>query len=196
LHFDLVGRAYADSNGSHEPLHALGIDSWRWGRVAFPKGELIYYLVDSSRADAAGVQWILEVFPDGTMRQHQAEVCWQGARQSIYGLGWHERLRISSPTGLDATLRLSPPVDDGPFYQRFLVDAEDQHGQYGKGFAEHVCPDRVDNPWQRTFVRMRTHATDAQNSIWLPLFSGPRKGRLARLVAHWLRSKSPEDRAA
>jgi hypothetical protein len=195
-HFELYGRAYADSNASEEPLHALGIESWRWGRIALPDRELIYYLVDSSRSDAADVRWVLEVFPDGELRRHQAETEWQVPRRSIYGLGWHERLRLTSASGLDMSLRFSQPVDDGPFYQRFLVTAEDHHGQHGKGFAEQVSPDRVDNPWQRPFVRMRTHATSAPNSIWLPLFSGPQKGRLARLVTHWLRGIAPEDSAA
>jgi carotenoid 1,2-hydratase len=194
--FELVGRAYVDSNGSQEPLHALGIDSWRWGRVAFPDHELIYYLVDSAHADSLDIQWVLEVFADGRVRSHRAELCWQAARRSVYGLSWHEELRLFSASGLDATLRLSRPVDDGPFYQRFLLVAQNGHGQRGRGFAEQVCPERVDNPWQRPFVRMRTHATDARNSIWLPLFSGPQKGRLARLFAHWLRSKGPEETAA
>ena len=70
-------------------------------------------------------------------------------------------------------------VDDGPFYLRFLVDAEDGvNGCRGRGFAERVVPANVDRPWQRPFVRMRTFATDGDNSMWLPLFSGPRSGRL------------------
>ena len=44
--FDLDGRVYVDSNGSVEPLHELGIDDWRWGRVAMPDREIIYYFVD------------------------------------------------------------------------------------------------------------------------------------------------------
>jgi hypothetical protein len=32
---------------------------------------------------------------------------------------------------------------------------------------------------------MRTQQVRGPNSIWLPLFSGSRKGRLGRLARHW-----------
>ncbi|HSC89641.1 MAG TPA: hypothetical protein VLC09_20300, partial [Polyangiaceae bacterium] len=71
-------------------------------------------------------------------------------------------------------------VDDGPFYQRFLLEVESSLGA-GHGVFEVVAPARVDLPHQRPFVSMRIHRTGRSNSVWLPLFSGPREGRWGRL---------------
>jgi hypothetical protein len=174
----------------------LGIESWRWGRVALPDREIIYYFVDGVSAEEPGIQLVLEAFPDGRLLQHQTKVRWLGARRGLYGLRWHDRLHVSSDSGLDLTLRFSAPVDDGPFYLRFVVAGQDQHGQQGLGLAEHVAPAQVDRPWQRPFVRMRTHAAEGPNSIWLPLFSGPAKGRVRRLLQHWLAIGTPGETAA
>jgi hypothetical protein len=83
-------------------------------------------------------------------------------------------------------------VDEGPFYLRFLVDAATRENQRGRGIAEQVAPEQVDRSWQRPFIRMRTHATAAPNSIWLPLFSGPREGRSRRLWEHWLPTRAAQ----
>ncbi|HEX6242906.1 MAG TPA: hypothetical protein VFZ61_18460, partial [Polyangiales bacterium] len=50
--FRLRGRAYVDANTSPQPLHELGIASWRWGRVALPGRDLIFYFVESERRRA------------------------------------------------------------------------------------------------------------------------------------------------
>lgn len=190
--FELEGRAYIDSNGSPRPLHALGIDDWRWGRIALGDRELIYYLVEPEPgSQTAPIQHVLEARADGTLRALPVEVSFSDPRRSLYGLAYHQRARLTGPE-LDLHLRFRALVDDGPFYLRFLVDAEErsssQQGygaQQGCGVAEQVAPGRVDLAWQRPFVRMRTQQTAGPNSIWLPLFSGPQKGRLGRLARHW-----------
>ncbi len=186
--FELRGRAYVDSNTSDQPLHTLGIRQWRWGRVALPGRELIYYLVDPARADAESVELLLEVLPSGVVREHRARAEWQTPRRSWYGLAFHDRVRLRADE-FDLTLRFGAVVDEGPFYLRFLVQALDGAGAVGSGFAEQVAPERVDLAWQRPFVRMRTHHTRGPNSIWLPLFSGPAEGRLKRLMRHWLHAR-------
>jgi hypothetical protein len=80
---------------------------------------------------------------------------------------------------------LLDPVDNGPFYLRFPVAARcPRTGERGRGFAEIVKPGQVDIPWMRPFVRMRCHRLDGINSPLLPLFSGPRRGRLRRTLGN------------
>jgi hypothetical protein len=193
---DLAGRAYADSNGSAQPLHALAIGDWCWGRIALPGRELIYYFVHpaqtAERQEAASIELLLEALPDGTLRRHTVQARWSRPRRSIYGLRWYERLLLASPAaGSALELRFSAPVDDGPFYLRFLVDAHDARLGRGVGSAEYVAARQLDRAWQRPFVRMRTHATHGPNSIWLPLFSGPARGRGRRMLQHWLAAARP-----
>lgn len=188
--FELHGRAYVDSNTSAEPLHALGIRQWRWGRVALPGRELIYYLVDPAHAAAPAIEHVLEVLPNGSVREHAAHAEWSSPRRSLYGLAFWDRVRLRADA-FDVDLQFGARVDEGPFYLRFLVHARDATGAEGTGFAEQVAPERVDRPWQRPFVHMRTHHTHAHNSIWLPLFSGPVQGRLKRLLRHWLPARPP-----
>lgn len=183
--FALRGRAYVDSNTSQKPLHALGIRQWRWGRIALPGRELIYYLVDPSRPDAQAVELVLEVLPSGVVRQQRVRAEWTRPRRSLYGLAFHDRVRLCADD-FDLSLRFGALVDEGPFYLRFLVRAQDASGAEGSGFAEQVAAERVDRAWQRPFLRMRTHDTQGGNSIWLPLFSGPSAGRIRRLLRHWL----------
>ena len=184
--FDVDGRIYVDSNASREPLHDLGIADWRWGRVAFPDRELIYYVVEPVDSQSASIRHVIEAWPDGRLVAHDARPRWRAPRRSIYSLGYHRGLELTSSQGLDVELTMRALVDDGPFYLRFLVDASDgATGATGRGFAERVVPDEVDRPWQRPFVRMRTHRTSGDNSMWLPLFTGPRRGRLERLLKHW-----------
>jgi len=191
--FAIEGRIYVDSNGSARPLHELGIADWRWGRVALPDRELIYYFVDPE-GEGAPIRHVLVARPDGALVAQDASVRWSNPRRSVYGLGYHRHLHLSNAPDLDVTLTLRRVVDDGPFYLRFLVDAEDRaHGTVGRGFAERVVPDRVDRPWQRPFVRMRTFATAGDNSMWLPLFSGPRRGRFERLLNHWRSTPALEE---
>jgi carotenoid 1,2-hydratase len=183
--FELNGRAYVDSNASPSPLHTLGIRNWRWGRLPLPGRELIYYLVEPSTAGEPPVELVLSATPDGRVRQHAAQLSWQSARRNLYGLDYHELLELKGD-GLDVRLRFTAAVDTGPFYLRFLVEAEDSAGHTCVGIAEQVAPERVDMAWQRPFIRMRTHQTEGSNSMWLPLFSGPSKGRFKRLMDHWL----------
>jgi hypothetical protein len=184
--FDLEGRIYVDSNASEQPLHALGIGDWRWGRVALPERELIYYLVDPEAGSAlAPIEHVLEAKADGSLRALSAAIELHGTRRGTYALTHPEQARLRGPE-LDLEINFKSLVDDGPFYLRFLVDAYDHRsGEQGAGIAERVAPARVDLPWQRPFVRMRTQQVRGPNSIWLPLFSGSRKGRLGRLARHW-----------
>lgn len=175
---ELEGVGYYDSNFSRSPLQAQGIDRWLWGRVAFPDRSFAYYCVEGADEQ---VTRVLEQSADGASRTtigtlHEADV-----RRGTFGVYAPRQLTLQlGPEPV--TLELGVPVDDGPFYQRFLVQGRDARGQAGHGVAEVVVPGAVDRPWQRPFVRMRTHVVGGRNSLWLPLFSGPRAGRVRRLL--------------
>jgi hypothetical protein len=85
------------------------------------------------------------------------------------------------------------PVDDSPFYLRFLpcVRVPDVPAAAlpsgGVGVGEIVRPAAVDLPQHRWLIRMAVQSLAGRNSMWLPLFAGPQRTRLRRLLRHWLR---------
>lgn len=179
LPLELEGRAYLDHNVGQRPLHDLGIARWSWGRLALPGRELIWYHLQGERPGEERVR-VLEIRADGGARRVDSPVRFGPSRWSWTGLRWPRTLEFQDPAGRTVSVRLRPPVDDAPFYQRFVVDGSCADEQ-GAGVAEQVAPGRLDRAWFRPLVRMRVHRVGRGNSMWLPLFTGPREGRLARL---------------
>lgn len=177
---NLEGRAYLDHNAGLEPLHALGIDRWSWGRLAFPGRELIWYHLSGAGQGQQSVR-ALEIREDGAARRAEGPVTLHGPRRSWSGLSWHEEVRFQDPAGRPVVVKVRPPLENAPFYQRFLVEGECD-GQRAQGVAEQVAPPRLDRFWMRPLVRMRVHRLHGGNSFWLPLFIGPARGRLRRLL--------------
>lgn len=163
----LEGSAYVDSNASDTPLHEQGLLDWRWGRITFPYGTYVYYDVTSEQGERQAR--VLFAQPE-QFRCRDIAVSFRDFRRSSYGLNTPRTVILGGERTVLA--RHSSVVDDGPFYQRYLVEALDERGVKGRGVAEYVAPSKVDVPWQRPFVRMRTHRVHGSNSFFLPLFSG------------------------
>ncbi|MFW5968319.1 MAG: hypothetical protein ACOCV2_12410 [Persicimonas sp.] len=184
--WDLSGRAYHDRNGGSRPLHDLGIDVWIWGRAPLPDRELIYYLLwgDGGRAPVCVGMTVDE---DGTTDViDDLDVVRRGRRRNLGGLTWWEELELSRGNTPWARVRHRTAVDSGPFYMRYLTEVSTSGAPPVVGIGELCEPDRVDLKRHRPLVRMRVDRAGDGNSMWLPLFSGPREGRLGRLVSNWL----------
>jgi carotenoid 1,2-hydratase len=180
--FGFEGRAYHDRNAGQQPMHELGIDRWWWGRLAFPGRELIWYHLAPEDPAEPMQTLVIEVTADGRTRQvADAAVEISRARRSLFGLQWPTELRFADPDGRVVVVHLTAGVDDSPFYQRMLVEAQCD-GERARGVAELVVPGAVDPDWMRWLVTMRVHREGGDNSVWLPLFTGPRGGRLGRLL--------------
>ncbi|HEX7239762.1 MAG TPA: hypothetical protein VF263_05825 [Longimicrobiaceae bacterium] len=180
------GRAYHDRNAGSVPLHELGIAWWAWGRFPLRGREVVYYLLwPESGGDPECIG--LVVGEDGATERVDLRVEPGVERRSPAGLPYPERLRLHTVDGgrwLD--VRHLRVVDDGPFYLRFLSEGATPGGEHAPGWGELCVPDRVDLPFHRPFVRMRVHRVGGPNSLWLPLFTGPREDRVARLFRHAL----------
>jgi hypothetical protein len=181
-------RAYFDSNASTEGLHLLGIREWIWGRVSFGDKTLVYYEVtgdDGSRRSFLFLDSRDGLVPvSGSLRT-------ASYRRGLYGAQAPRTLEIET-SELSFRLSVQAVVDDGPFYQRFLLRGQSPSLGEGSGVGELVIPGKVDVPWQRVFVNMKTLKTSGSNSKWLPLFTGTRGTRLSRLI-HSARNGSDYD---
>lgn len=175
----LTGSAYVDSNVSDTPLYCQGIRSWQWGRIAFPAYTLVYYEVEESQG--ARLRYLYRQRADEGLKRLGGRLTFGRFERGFYGLKVPREVVVEAPdcSICSETVTL---VEDGPFYTRGLLSARDESGDKGVGYCETVVPGKIDQPWQRPLVRMRTHQVGGQNSFFLPLFTGPKKGRADRLL--------------
>lgn len=177
----LRGRLYHDRNGGRAWLDDLDIERWMWGRIPLPNHELIYYVVDGDDDTLQTLLWLVD--EEGVLRQiDDARLDRRDRCENIAGLCWWSVMDIDRSDGHWLQIEHRDIVDNGPFYLRTLPVATDRRGRRHRGVAEVCEPARVDLPRFRPFVRMRVYRRGESNSLWLPLFSGPRRGRLRRLA--------------
>jgi carotenoid 1,2-hydratase len=182
----MAGRAYHDRNHGRVPLHALGIARWMWGRVPLAGRERIYYLLWPENPRAAPVTVGLDVGEDGATEEVALAVELGDERREFGGLMRPERIVLKTEDGGPwLAVEHARTVDAGPFYLRLLSRGTAEDGEQALGWGELCVPARVDLPAHRPFVRMRVHHAAGGNSRWLPLFTGPREGRAARLLRHF-----------
>lgn len=185
--YDFEGRAYHDRNGGRAPLEELGFSHWIWGRLPFKDRELIYYILWPEEGDKP-VCVGMEILADGTTLLHEDVSVTPGRlRRDVLGMRWHEEVVVNVAGEPWLAVRPEVVLDQGPFYLRFFVEAVTPAGERARGMGEACRPERIDLAHHRPLVKMRvTQALPHQNSMWLPLFTGPQRGRLERLVKYQL----------
>ncbi|MFB6351006.1 MAG: hypothetical protein ABEN55_17950 [Bradymonadaceae bacterium] len=174
------GRGYHDANCGVTPFHRLGIERWLWGRCPLPDRELVFYGLWPA-GDGAPQHRVLTFDADGDWHSERAvEFQLEGARRNIGGMRWWNTLRVTGPAAASWSpleVEVRDVVDSGPFYMRYLTRSAS-----ATGVAELIRPGRIDLARHRPFVQMRVQRSGESNSAWLPLFSGPRRGRFRRLL--------------
>ena len=150
--------------------------------LAFPNYELVFYVL-TAKSDPSPLFLTLKIDQTGVTEQlDDAKIDLTHFQRSVYGLKWPRKINLQWPKLGSIEVINRHKIEDGPFYQRFMCDATDEKGsQEGYGFVEQIVPDKVDTHWLRPLVKMRVHKTSGPNSIWLPLFTGPKGSRLTRL---------------
>jgi hypothetical protein len=167
----VAGRAYVDRNAGEAPLEQVS-GPWHWGRLALSGRDRVWY------AEAGqNVGRTLEIDEVARELGPPAVEVWRAGRwgQMFPGV-------VSWPDG-QVVLE---PVDDSPFYVRFLARGR-VGGAACRGIAEYCVPARIDAAWMRPLVRMAVRPADRAGSRWLPLLSGPTEGRWERTIRGWLR---------
>ncbi len=188
--FTLHAPGYHDRNLSWEPLDALGIDRWTWGRQIFGDQLVIHYLSWPSGPHLAPVLHVVVVDAEGHRRVLRERPLRLGrARSTWLGMPWWEQLEVDVD-GEPLVVRYQPPVDTGPFYLRCMTTST-WKGHTASGWAEVCLPDRIDQAAFRPLVAMCVHPARGAPSLWLPLFSGTAANRWSRLRAWWTTPRPP-----
>lgn len=177
-----AGPGYADRNLGDASLAALGVRRWRWGRaVASGRCSCFYALEgEGGRAET----WLLEAGPagievrEGPPARAEGEALLLPGRRAVPGRA----------------------VERGPFYSRSFGTLEREPATGGRGgeaapaILERCEVSRIGRRWLRPLVRMRMHHVRGPNSVWAPLFNGPRGGRLRSVLRFGLRREGEEER--
>jgi len=181
-HFSCRGSAYHDRNGSPHHIDGLGIRDWFWGRVrTHDRTHILYWLRANDPATSDRVIGV-EIDDDGATRTFAPRVVATSRGRDRYGVGYPCTLVATRDGAPWMEIARERTVDRGPFYLRQLATFTLIGGASHRGWTEVVVPGRVDLARHRALVRMRVHSLTARNSWWLPLFSGPQRGRWSRLV--------------
>ncbi len=202
-HYEFSGRAYHDCNVGSRPLHDLGIKHWVWGRAAFENEdaelvERVYYALwsedGSSERSAENARCFGLEFHESGRVEHvdNLRINLVEERCNLGGVVWWPHFELYRPDDAKPWLvvKQNSVVDSGPFYMRHITRNQHQNGAPVTGINETICPERIDLSRFRPLVSMRVHyvgdeqnpsAMEAKNSMWLPLFVGPRRGRVRRL---------------
>lgn len=149
------GSGYHDHNYGEEPMkHAFR--EWYWGRVHFPEATLVYYVMNglSGKQHRA---WLID-------RDNQkvvtgfSSIYTDEPQLTRFGLRPCRRLKLQSAE-IKADIYHSRPVDNGPFYIRYLCDAVLHVPEWGlqkqSGISEYIYPGRIDHSVFRPLIHMR-----------------------------------------
>ncbi len=185
-HYLFSARAYHDRNGGNAPLHELGFEHWIWGRMPLSDRELIYYILWPETGGAPECVG-MEILDDGRTILHQdMDIRLSGAHRELAGMHWSERIELFNEGKKWGEVETAHILDNGPFYLRFFIKGN-FHGEIVTGVGEACDPARIDLGRHRPLVKMRVGAADgAGDSMWRPLFTGPKKGRVERLLTQFL----------
>ncbi|MGC6514866.1 MAG: hypothetical protein ACON4N_10260 [Myxococcota bacterium] len=195
--FEWSGSAYHDRNGSERRIDQLGIAWWTWCRFFFRDHLIISYL---SWAHEGPPEWVLMVVrPDGTTERIPIAVSLGNRVRTPWQQAYPESLYLTAPDG--GPLHIAGqsghlvciherPLDSAPFYCRGTMTGRFA-GEAMRGMYEVCHPDVIDSDSFRPLVQMAVSHQTRRDSMWLPLFSGPRHDRVSRLISSWFTRDAP-----
>ncbi len=167
------GEGYHDHNLGSEPMKESFRD-WYWGRVHFPHGTLVYYIMNYNGKDGSKqlVQdyraWLIS--PDNRRLLYTLELAGLKKRSTNgFLLRPARRLQLKEKE-LEIEVRHKVVADSGPFYCRYISEARLTHPslepQKNTGIAEYIRPDRIHRRLFWPLVHMRLRYVD-QKPHWV-----------------------------
>jgi len=167
------GEGYHDHNLGSEPMRESFRD-WYWGRVHFPHGTLVYYIMNKNGRDGSK-KWVQDyrawlISPDNRRLLYTLELTGFKKRTTNgFLLRPARRLRFKEKE-LEIEVRHKMVADSGPFYCRYISGAKLSHPalepQVAAGIAEYIRPDRIHRRLYWPLVHMRLRYVD-QKPHWV-----------------------------
>ncbi|MBO6535738.1 MAG: hypothetical protein JJ966_05905 [Balneolaceae bacterium] len=153
-HIGFHGNGYHDHNIGFEPM-SKSFKDWYWGRVHFKDYTLIYYIMNGHK-DKQHQAWLISN-DNQEIAGHLDVIELSKLKKNWLGLESYRDIKLSGVLGT-VQIRQNSIIDNGPFYQRFLAEAEfnDVNGKEIKtGISEYIHPKRIEDKSYWWMVRMR-----------------------------------------
>jgi carotenoid 1,2-hydratase len=153
-HVGFHGDGYHDHNVGHEMM-SESFKDWYWGRFHFPKYTIVNYIMNGYESKQHKA-WLIS-------RDNQElvgffdKITLENQKKTLLGLESFRDINLSGLLG-NLKIRNSRVLDNGPFYQRYLSEAEftDVGGtQSAIGISEYIHPKRIEEEKFWWMVRMR-----------------------------------------
>lgn len=147
---DFEGRGYHDHNAGDDEL-SRSFHRWHWGRFHNDRKTEIYYICEPSPGRSEGL-WI-ECDTGQVSRVDQIDkLDGQNPRKTVFGIRYHDELG-HLPT--QSTWSLGKPVDQGPFYLRWVGQSKKNNEIHGRGICELLQADYLHQPWFNWMIPYR-----------------------------------------
>tara|TARA_R110002124_G_scaffold48026_3_gene142168 strand:- start:2631 stop:3701 length:1071 start_codon:yes stop_codon:yes gene_type:complete len=153
---DFDGMGYHDHNVGLEPMKN-DFKDWYWGRYHFEKATLIYYVMNRKN-EKQYKAWLISDDNRRIIDQFDS-IELEGSLTNLFGLTSSRKLVLKSDN-TEITVQSALPIDNGPFYQRFLGQAimkRDDQVAITEGFSEYIYPENIYKKrfWPAVKMRLR-----------------------------------------
>ena len=144
------GRGYHDHNAGGDEL-SRSFHKWHWGRFHSGESTKIYYVCEPTPGESQGL-W-LECH-QGQVTETRTLQKLEGSepKRTVFGIRYEDQLRHAESESL---WRLGKPVDQGPFYLRFVGQMESSEGAHGLGICELLQADHLHQRWFNWMIPYR-----------------------------------------
>lgn len=136
------GSGYHDHNVGLEPMKE-DFKDWYWGRYHFENSTLIYYVMNRLN-EKQYKAWLISN-KDGEVIDEFSSANTEGFLRNMFGLRSARKITLKSVDS-EVTVQAALPLDDGPFYQRFLGRAilhKDGKVSVTEGISEFIYPENI-----------------------------------------------------
>ncbi len=162
--FDGIG--YHDHNIGAEPMDQAFTD-WYWGRVHFNEGTLVYYLMNL-KGDTQWRAWWITV-DNQRIETKAVNIRTDATLRNVFGLSADTRFTFTFPERT-VELVMRKTIDSGPFYYRFLSDAEsyDSTGELTErtnGISEYIRPGNIGLRRFWPLIKLRLRYADKRPNL-------------------------------
>lgn len=161
------GTGYHDHNVGIEPMKD-DFKDWYWGRFHFEGSTLIYYVMNRNN-EKQYTAWLIADNNEDLVQLEQVEL--DSSLKSLFGLKSARKIVLKSDDS-EITIQSAIPIDNGPFYQRFLSKAiMNRNGKISvsDGISEYIYPENIYAKKFWPAVRMRLRF-DRKKPHWVQKF--------------------------
>jgi carotenoid 1,2-hydratase len=149
---EFSGRGYHDHNAGEDEL-SRAFHRWHWGRFHRDQTTQVYYVCEPVPGESHGL-WL--ECDQGIVKSVEPLERLEGSqpRRTVFGIKYDDRLQCPGRSG---AWSLGKPVDQGPFYLRWVSENSQicQKSQHGRGFSELLQADKLHQPWFNWMIPYR-----------------------------------------